>query len=302
MFREPTVLVLGAGASCHLGYPLGAALVNDIISLNDDYFFRELEAAGERREFFDHFRAQLRQAQPPSIDWFLENRRRFLEVGKLAIAYCIIRHERDEPLFDNGDNWYTTLANWLGNSLEELPKNRLTILTFNYDRSLDYYLVRTVQARFELDEDAAAAALKGVKIIHLYGQVGALPWQDHKDIPERPYGFTGAPGEVIAAAKGLRLIFEEHSQEGFDRARAYVGSARLTVALGFGCHPDNCQRIGFDSGFRKESTPYFSCFGLSNAQANLIHQQYAINKCGEAHWKIPALLKEFEALLRIASG
>jgi hypothetical protein len=36
MFRRPTVLILGAGASCHFGYPTGQQLVDGILSLMSD--------------------------------------------------------------------------------------------------------------------------------------------------------------------------------------------------------------------------------------------------------------------------
>src|SRR5437660_495858 len=113
MFTENTTIVLGAGASMPYGYPSGYDLVSNIISLvsldnpkpriADTHFADETRAMGIPSEHAIDFAKTLRDAFPPSIDYFLFHNPQYLDVGKLAIAQRIIRHENKNSLFDRTD-------------------------------------------------------------------------------------------------------------------------------------------------------------------------------------------------------
>ena len=93
---------------------------------------------------------------------------------------------------------------------DEISKNKLSIFTFNYDRSLDYFLYQSVLSNFG-EAVASKNPAANIEITHMYGRLGKLPWQTGSDAV-RPWGQM-APNDVVTAAKGLRLIFEAEQDE-----------------------------------------------------------------------------------------
>ena len=101
--QSRTVLVLGAGASTHLGFPLGPQLCLKIIENTSDPKrkpFIDLLAMG----FSDHeirsFHDQLEKSFPASIDEFFSDRTDYIEVGRAAIAQV---SRRFRPIANSDD-------------------------------------------------------------------------------------------------------------------------------------------------------------------------------------------------------
>jgi len=123
VITSPTVLVLGAGASEPYGFPLGAALVDQIcaeILHEDSTLVSRLRLRGAGRDHCRRFAKALQDARPYSIDTFLELRTEFGDVGKLAIADVLLRAENQRALSATSQNvdWYRYLIEQdLGNSL-----------------------------------------------------------------------------------------------------------------------------------------------------------------------------------------
>jgi hypothetical protein len=71
---NPTVLILGAGASAHLGFPLGKALGNSIATNLADPRnpqFKQLLALDFSADLIEQFRESYIHSGKPSIDAFL---------------------------------------------------------------------------------------------------------------------------------------------------------------------------------------------------------------------------------------
>jgi hypothetical protein len=123
MITTPTVLVLGAGASSPYGFPTAKELEELICEkfkspeTRASVVLSSIESPYSAKQFFEFREAFLRS--PQSIDAFLQRRPEFLEVGKLAIAYCLIPFENEANLYRadrdlQGGNWYKYLAeNWI---------------------------------------------------------------------------------------------------------------------------------------------------------------------------------------------
>jgi len=95
MISKRTVLVLGAGASNHLGYPVGPQLINQIVSLPGTEIFKNIYD----EEIIKNFQYRLKRYGSYSIDEFLEKNREFIEIGKSFIAYCLKKYEDEDKLF-----------------------------------------------------------------------------------------------------------------------------------------------------------------------------------------------------------
>lgn len=273
MINKKTVLILGAGASIPYGFPSGEGLVDLICGGDND--FKRLVAEGAEGacvSYLDvsHFITALGEAEPESIDVFLGNKPEFEKVGKAAIAATLLPRECESELKSKwrelrlkdeksklGGHWYKYLSNLLqaNTSFEEFNENKLSIITFNYDRSLEHYLFTTLQASFHKKRpEECAEKLNSIKIVHIYGQLGYLPWQtnDGGDIP-----FASGPQaydreSILRIRRAIQSI--KTMSEDFEKNDSHIKLARqlLTEAvriyfLGFGYHPVNLEILGIDS-------------------------------------------------------
>lgn len=146
MITTPTVLILGAGASKPFGFPTGRELLHEVVEnlVEEPKKFprTQLLRLGYSAEEIRSFRIFLSKSGQPSVDAFLEHRPEFVRLGKTAIAQALIPCESLETLFDktrDSVNWYQHLSDLMDTSLHGFRKNEVSVLTFNYDRSLEAY-------------------------------------------------------------------------------------------------------------------------------------------------------------------
>jgi hypothetical protein len=179
MITKPTVLVLGAGASMDYGYPSGAGLLENILKQNNSsewkWLFRQKEISNNDIE---QYRNALYLSQQPSVDAFLEHRPEFIDIGKLTMALYLMSCEEEVVLYDFGirtKGWYHYLLNSINTGFDEFVENKLSIITFNYDRSLEYFLFTALKNTYNKSDDVIAEVVKKIPIIHVHGYLGPLP-------------------------------------------------------------------------------------------------------------------------------
>ena len=252
MITKPTVLILGAGASKPYGYPLGGQFVKNIDDiLKDSNWVAALLECGIDKEIIEEFKSELFFSQQPSVDSFLEHRPEFREVGKLTIAMSLIAHEFESELFVHvrrEEGIYHYLFTQLNASWEEFSNNKLSIITFNYDRTIEHYLFTALKHSYGKPDEVVAEALSSIPIIHVHGSLGPLPWQDTNG---RPYSTINIPKNPIDAAKLIvpaskRILIvseEEKSTNEFTRAFDCLQFANRIYFLGFGYHLANLRKL-----------------------------------------------------------
>jgi hypothetical protein len=178
MGRNNIVLILGAGSSIPYGFPSGRDLIFDIVqrvgrnAKSDSK--RILLQVGFSQDEIDSFSDELIGSNQPSIDAFLENRREYIEVGKAAIAATLIPREVPDYLTrrQTEQRWYEYLYQQLGAQQIEFPKHRSSIITFNYDRSLEYFLYNSIKHSYGTSDEETLALFKSIPKVHIYGQLG----------------------------------------------------------------------------------------------------------------------------------
>lgn len=273
MVTKPTVFILGAGASEPYGYPSGKKLVQEIIDgLQDrNELFQLCEGLEFYKQEIDKFCNALRLSGDFSIDSFLERNTEFIELGKVVIGLTLFKKENPNTLSSGGkDMWYGDLVNELKTPSKNdfLPK--VSVLTFNYDRSFDHYLFTSIKHSYwGLSDNECASLVKSVPIIHLHGQIGKLPWQDTNGAG-RPYNNTLKEleiikksmsqngilmnGQIVSSAKHyikkeisgqIKIIHEREldSDPGFSEAHRLLTKAEKIYFLGFGYNDENLRRL-----------------------------------------------------------
>ncbi len=243
-----TVLVLGAGASAHLGFPLGPKLCSEIIQNTSDpnlKSFTDLLAMGFPRQIILSFHDQLDKSFPRSIDEFLSDRAEYIDVGRAVIAQVLTRHEDEKVLRSRDNNWYGLLRNLIR---QDLDRNKFSplIVTFNYDLSLYKFLYDFLSSTFQrfatmntLDE--------GVRILHVHGRLGYLDFE--KRTPSRTYARRGSPTDILEASRGIRVPSQLENDYGRDMliAQEAIKQAKRVIFLGFGYDETNINRIRIDT-------------------------------------------------------
>jgi hypothetical protein len=175
VIKVPTTLILGAGSAPD-NFPRGRQLCNIINNKLDpnsktsgDNWYDLFSYIGFRNySIIENFRAALFSSDPQSIDSFLEFYPQFLEIGKLCIALALIPQEKpDRLMVDPSINWYRYLRDCLLCKPSEFVLNRLSVVTFNYDRSLEHYLFTTISSQLGLDSKSCAELLMLTQLILL---------------------------------------------------------------------------------------------------------------------------------------
>ena len=263
-----TVLVLGAGASLSYGMPLGKGLVEKICELlpsNDvqrmgDVSIELHNFLASDKEFFSSWRSISNRDTTYAL---IEFRQRL--IGKLSIAYVIARAESTSQMDalhtdSSQDNWYRYL--WqdclISNckSLDDLKQKRIRVISFNYDRSLEYFLSKRIAATYLTEygnllnsantETWAKQAFEDIgsifQITHPYGTLGS--------VAKIPYGGKNNTRDYgIEMASNIKVIGEDRTNsDGFEKAKKWLSEAKKVVFLGFSYDETNMERLGLSSG------------------------------------------------------
>jgi hypothetical protein len=283
MIEIPTALILGAGASVPYGFPSNLELMNKILNeLKPDALHklsRQIIDLGISPDVIEEFINSLLMAGKLSVDAFLEHRREFLEIGRLAITLTLVKYEIESKLFAEnirGSSWYEYLWNKLDAPFEDFDKNRLSIITFNYDRSIEHYLITAMTKLYKKSIKACSEKLNKIPIIHVHGKLGSLPWQEGEVI--RRYS-TRHNGDIVKLSKQIKVIAEKaDSSREFNKAYKIMNSATKTYFLGFGYHPANLRRLRMKE-FKKKLPPETfqgTSQGIGVAERNEIAKNWGI--------------------------
>jgi hypothetical protein len=289
MIKTPTVLVLGAGASTCFGYPSGQELKQNILAYYNQYdlLIGQLGFTDRNtQEFVDALRASGRT----SVDAFLEHRPDLVDIGKIEIALDLITHEKYPLLFEARDNWYDYLFQQMNCEFTDFPKNKITFITFNYDRTLECYLFNALINSYGKKEAEVAEILNQIPIIHVHGRLGNLPWQDPNgrpysgtviiDYQKKHPGYERILSYIKDAAQGIKIISEISDVEtNFAPVVIPLQEAERIIFLGFGYNRVNLDRLFFNYNIGRHSKFYGTCVGLSGLEQSMVNNSFS-NKVG----------------------
>jgi hypothetical protein len=282
--RNHTLFIVGAGASSEAGLPTGKGLI-DIIATKLDFRITHGSLVQEFGDYdiLDVFQQHTRTREgiqayleaawrvrdgiiySNSIDSFMDVHRDDPKIqlcGKLAIVKSILEAEQKSKLFiprsqryfsdldELKKTWFFNFAKNINDGVRKTEIARIfdkvSFVVFNYDRCFEHFMFHALQSHYGISDVDAGAVMKTLKIIHPYGTIGDLPWQDK----ERgiPFGFFVNRVNMEFMASRIKTYSEQ--LESKDLLGAISGAIRLAhtlVFLGFSYHPENMKLLASES-------------------------------------------------------
>lgn len=263
MLKDKTLFILGAGASKPFNFPTGWELNQQIYELG-------IENCRARRIFLDRFGNAAAHHLDPfvaefaraamSIDAYLARRTEHSNIGKKVIAHLLLSAEERSPMKAYGLSaqsnqlnldWYYWLWNQIagdpvampiGDRISTLQSSlaNLRVVTFNYDRSLEWFLVNAIAASCRLESAEALAFVQKAEIRHVYGSLGPLLGNEAVG-----YGDVGSDA-VELAARAIKTIPEDRGSQNLEDIHEMIKRTSIAVLLGFGFDQINCSRLDFN--------------------------------------------------------
>ncbi|MCH9022121.1 MAG: hypothetical protein IID32_05095, partial [Planctomycetes bacterium] len=162
------------------------------------------------------------------------------------ITINIYRNRDCEKIWPIGKNWYHNLMKQLlrGANHNNFRENKLSIVTFNYERSLDYYLYVALKNNFgEFPESDILELFKSIRIVHVYGSLSELDITSNTGIaynvnPSEDFNF------YRKAARKIQIIGEKNDFPYFKKAREIIAEAKYVYFFGFGFDDQNMRYLG----------------------------------------------------------
>jgi hypothetical protein len=256
MISKKTCLILGAGASRPYMLPTSRELrhiilgerwgktafealgFNPPLTAVERYDAALLQATFSQGEI-NRFRGEFFNAQRVSIDAFLAWRKDEFEViGKFATALGVLMCERRVYL---NENWYQWLLEELIQDGPDFDASNLRVITFNYDRSFEFYFWRAFRATFNLNDSQADETLSRIEIVHVYGHCGEL----RSGVDVVPYsGNDGHADQAGRARKSINVVAPRTLPPTTERIREIIAESERLCFLGFGFWTDNLDLLG----------------------------------------------------------
>ncbi|MET3925251.1 hypothetical protein [Devosia sp. 2618] len=280
--NSKTLFVLGAGASKEIGFPTGAELKHKLAArLNIRFPDGWTQSSGDPA-ITDALRSVVEgpKGRGGDINRYLDKTRRMVAalplalsidnyidaqedddiafLGKLAVVREIAECEKNSAIYfkevsdvpamlgrvtsTHYHGLFQLLTEGLRKSNVEDIFENVSFISFNYDRSLEWYLQHAIQNFFSLDDSRTKEVMSRLQVIHPYGTIGSLPAVARQNNAVR-FGISGRD-DYVDLAKGIRTFTEQISDEALSLAiDIEVKSAVRMVFLGFGYHDINMQTL-----------------------------------------------------------
>lgn len=294
MIEIPTVFILGAGASKPYGYPTGQELRSKIcrnIVESLENLIMKIDDAEIRRyranliTITKEFAPTFYKSDTKSIDIFLARNRKYYDVGTFAIALNILVAEQHSHFREEvpvKENWYTHLNRRMRSEMpkeddyEFFGKNKVSFITFNYDRSLEFYLYDSLINAFTSIPltNIQVRTLMPFEIIHVFGKIADLPWESKSGL-EYASGYDFH--KIDKAKDNIKIIFETPEVNFLKKIKREIANAKRVFFLGFGFAKENLKILGIPEVLNNEQEIYGTALGFTNKEILQIRRTLSKN-------------------------
>ena len=319
MFRRPTTFVIGAGCSKELDLPLGLGLMDDIYRTMMDTAspkYHALRGAFLRSGVanantnvdlrFAAFSAGLSAA--PSIDQYLDFHRddeAMVALGKCAIATEILFAEANSALGEAKVSgqlpscWLRVLFHLMAEgTTKQRPRDlfdNVDFVCFNYDRTIELFMLRAVMSLVHCDYDEARQVLRHLRVWHPYGVVGGYEI-GQPGISTTSVSFSDTridETSILSAARGLRTFTEGMADDSErDTILSMLATADQVIFMGFSYLDQNMKLLELRPSRTAATRIVGTVHGMSSTDAEIARNSIASSLGGE---------KEFQQVFRATS-
>ena len=267
MIERNTLFVLGAGASKPYGFPTSIGLKNDIIKNSDQYYwklntdypnkFMQYQRT-EHSNKLKMFAMQFQDSKTTSIDLFLNTNKDLAVTGKEAIVLSLNIFEENltEKIMKDVThyNWLDYLYNnFLIDGIQEIGDakkfltNKISFITFNYDRSLEHFLWTALRNYFrKLGLDDLMELFSAIKIYHVYGDLGSYKDVIEEENDSNPLGGIKKVSQLTKISKNIKTIYEREKLDSEKEIENMFREAKHGYFMGFGFAPENVNALKLD--------------------------------------------------------
>ena len=309
MKLKRSTYIIGAGASYELGLPTGEELKSIIADLLNINFNLHTQTSGDsqivdalkpysksKNEDLNLYRKEcihISKNMPLSIsiDNFIDTQKgnEKLELcGKMGIVQSIIQAEKNCLLYQKRNQlidfselsktWYLSFFKTITENcvIEDLPKRLklITLIIFNYDRCLEHFLINALQGYYRIDNTEAITLISNIKIIHPYGTIGPLPWQDTNSHNFVKFGESINTNCLIESAQNIKTFTEGVESNSVRELHDIMSKSKRIIFLGFAYHKLNMKLLGkggFVASYQSEDVEcYGTSFGMSESDKKLV--------------------------------
>ena len=263
------------------------------------------------------FKDAFNKSRIKSVDLFMAINPKLAPIGKYIIAFEILMAEQhsffgeeakleqemfafrksqgasdprgwlSQPLFE-GEDWYFYLYNRLiegsagKNTLPDFSNGNLAFITFNYDRSLEQFLYESFSNSFtEVPEPDVSKCLKKLKILHVYGQIAPLKWQDpEQGVDYKPKVEESLLERVVA---NVKTIYEQKKSTVLDEAIVLLTQADEIFFLGFGYAPENMKVLRLPELIPPKCQVYGTAFNMIGEEVNRLYSELHGGRTRDEH-------------------
>lgn len=306
MITENTLLILGAGASKPYGYPTAAELRVQIIKNLLKLLKTEITSNNQNSDFDNlPFIRQVKdliytfdRSSTSSIDLFLTRNQKYYRLGKEIIAFLLAHYESNSKFREEVEkpelDWYSYLYNIMTEEITsptdiaKFADNKISILTFNYDRSFEHFFYESLFNSFTTKRNEIQGLMHNFKLVHVYGKLAPLKWEGGDALD---YQSEYLRINYEGFASNIKIIYDERNSVQA-KISTMITEAKNIFFLGFGYAEENLKALGLDNPIlhmgqrfygtalgstKKEITKVISLLRKNNSQ--IVPEKFNIENC-----------------------
>lgn len=293
MIAKKTLFLLGAGASQPYGMPLGSQLRKDIIqgfiprlkTLLSQKFQRSdmsIQLSLEGLKAYEFVR-DFKDSHNKSIDLFLSRHTEYFDVGKLAITITILDYEHkilgNYNKLETDEDWYNYIFHEMTKEMvhvadfDKLLNNYIKFLTFNYDRTLEFFLSKFYFNSFKHQDSENIFSRFLSKIHHVYGSVAEFTLYPPNNPDSLKFGDDYTYDQAVQLSKRILTIDERDGGNiNYRKIDSWVKGAPYIYALGFSFAPENISVLNLQNNLSKEQTLFSTAYRLTEGEIKIISE------------------------------
>lgn len=294
MINKKTIFILGAGASKPYGFPTGQELREKIIKEGASRLAGLNKNSWNSEEYFNtgkQFTSIFDKSGVTSIDKFLNMQtEEYVTYGKILIMAFIRDFEKHSKFNENIEHpeqdWYRIFWNKLISGVEkfeDISFDNFQVITFNYDRSFEFYLYLTVRNLFpkkNISDDQVIALMKTLNVKHVFGRVEDMIWENGNSFDEtnvlRYYNNLHYDYRTLYDKVSEINIINEVKKD-TSEFKEIIENSDEVFFLGFGFLEENMKLLGAPFSRKKDIRYFASGYKLSKEIRQRIFIRYFNN-------------------------